>query len=50
MIVCGVKTGDQVLLVMVWILTGTIMIIGMRLETMMYLFIPIGNMISVKGW
>jgi len=29
MIVCGIKTGDQELLVMVWILTGTIMITGM---------------------
>ena len=30
MIVCGVKIGDQDHLVMVWILTGTMMNIGVR--------------------
>ena len=32
MIVCGVKTDAQELLVMVWILTGTMMITGVRFD------------------
>ena len=45
MIVCGVKTGDQDLLVQVLILTGTIMITGMRLETAFVYVL----LISLKG-
>ena len=49
MTICGVKTGDRALLVLVWILTETMTVVGMRLETFIGVLFT-GNTDFFKGW